>query len=79
MGTSWCVISMTCTYYVLCHVVDDHHMYYFACYLFASIAGAVSEGITFQVDNFICTMNYFSWIIFLNTIFMTMGDGSPNK
>ena len=47
LGSAWCVISMTATYYVLCHVVDDHHMYYFACYLFASIAGALAEGCTY--------------------------------
>ena len=50
-GSAYSVFGMMMAYYILCKVVDDHHMYYYACYMFASIPSAMIEGCTILITN----------------------------
>uniref|UniRef100_A0A7S3FVZ0 dolichol kinase n=1 Tax=Strombidium rassoulzadegani TaxID=1082188 RepID=A0A7S3FVZ0_9SPIT len=65
-GSSYCVISISVVYWFLCNIVDLRSTYLFLCYVFAAIPTAVLEGCTLQYDNLICSMFFFSCVIFFN-------------
>lgn len=68
-GTSYCVISTTAMYYILCSVIDQYHLNLFLCYLLAAIAASVIEGCTLQFDNLVCAMAYFALVVMMVALF----------
>lgn len=68
-GSSYLVISSTAAYFALMQLIDPSQLPYFLCFLFAAIPSAVLEGCTMQYDNLVCSMFYFTCVIFLMTVF----------
>mmetsp|Transcript_32143 Transcript_32143/g.49156 ORF Transcript_32143/g.49156 Transcript_32143/m.49156 type:complete len:133 (-) Transcript_32143:53-451(-) len=68
-GSSYCVITVSVAYYVLCKLIDEKAVHLFLCFLFAAIPAAVVEGCTLQYDNLICSMFFFCSVVFFHSMF----------
>jgi len=68
-GSSYLVVATAATYYFCISVIDPNGNYLFLCYIMAAIAAAVVEGRTYQYDNLVLSMFFFSVVIFFVTIF----------
>jgi dolichol kinase len=68
-GSNFCVLGCFLTFYPLCLIVAPQEGYRYLCFLFAAIPSAVVEGCTMQYDNLLCSMFFFTCVVFFNTLF----------
>lgn len=68
-GTSYLIFSTCIVYYFACSLIDEYHITLFLCYVFAGIPAGVLEGCTYQYDNLICSVAYYTFVVMLVALF----------
>ena len=64
------IFSSSFIYYVFCNTIDEASMYYFLCFVLASIVTAVFEGNTVQHDNLLGAVLHYGMVVLFVNMFM---------